>query len=152
MVAARICFFEPWDPYGWITALSAHPVEIDGEVWTTAEHYYQAQKFVGQEEAMAAVKTAPDGKGALAASRVYKAKMRADWTDARKVEVMRRAFEAKFLQHADLAKDLLETGDALLVERTDHDDFWGDGPQGTGENWIGRLAMEMRERLRAGTL
>jgi ribA/ribD-fused uncharacterized protein len=76
-----------------------------------------------------------------------KKKIRRDWESAR-VGVMRRAVEAKFRQHDDLRFLLLETGDAKLVEHTENDDFWGDGGDGSGENMLGRILMEVREALR----
>ena len=65
-----------------------------------------------------------------------------------KVEVMRRAIDAKFRQHDELRELLLSTGDEELIEETDEDAFWGCGSDGRGRNMLGRLLMELRERLR----
>lgn len=45
---------------------------------------------------------------------------------------MREVVYAKFTQNEDLKDVLLGTGDAILVEHTSNDDFWGDGEDGTG--------------------
>ena len=63
-------------------------------------------------------------------------------------DVMRRAVTAKFTQHAALQALLLSTGDAVLVERTPRDHFWGDGGDSSGQNWLGRILMEVRAALR----
>jgi predicted NAD-dependent protein-ADP-ribosyltransferase YbiA (DUF1768 family) len=40
------------------------------------------------------------------------------------------------------------TDDRLLVEATSRDYYWGCGTKGTGKNVLGRILMEMREKLR----
>lgn len=80
--------------------------------------------------------------------RSRKKKLRRDWNSSR-VEVMRRALRAKFDQHDDLRTLLLSTGEAKLVEHTENDAFWGDGGDGSGQNMLGRLLMEVRAELRA---
>ena len=76
-----------------------------------------------------------------------KRKLRRDWERA-KTGIMREAVEAKFRQHADLRTLLLGTGEALIVEHTDNDAFWGDGGDGGGRNELGRILMAVREMLR----
>ena len=61
---------------------------------------------------------------------------------------MRKALFAKFTRSKYLRDRLLETGDRELVERSPYDSFWGDGGNGTGRNWLGRLLMELRTKLR----
>jgi len=62
---------------------------------------------------------------------------------------MREAVRAKFTRHPELAAVLLGTGDAVLVEHTVNDNYWGDGGDGSGQNWLGRILMEMREEFQA---
>lgn len=75
-----------------------------------------------------------------------KRKLRRDW-ESIKVSVMREVVRARFSQHEDLARLLLETGEARLVEHTDQDDYWGDGGDGSGKNMLGRILMEIRQEL-----
>ncbi len=114
--------------------------------WPTSEHYFQAQKFAGtkHEEAIRKAKTP-----AIAAriGRDRKVRLRRDW-DAVKVGVMRDAVRAKFTQHLQLAELLLSTGDAIIAEHTEFDDFWGDGGDGSGKNMLGRILMDIRDELR----
>ncbi len=44
-----------------------------------------------------------------------------------KDRIMQEAVLAKFTQHRDIRKILLSTGDAILIEHTDRDSYWGDG-------------------------
>ena len=62
---------------------------------------------------------------------------------------MRKALFAKFTQSSHLKRRLLGTGDRELVERSPYDSFWGDGGNGTGQNWLGKLLMELRKKLRS---
>jgi ribA/ribD-fused uncharacterized protein len=44
---------------------------------------------------------------------------------------------------------LLGTGDAKLVEHTERDAYWGDGGDGSGQNRLGQILMQVRDELRA---
>ena len=80
--------------------------------------------------------------------RQRKRPLRRDWEGV-KEQVMLDALRAKFTQHDELKAVLLGTGDAMLVEHTERDSYWGDGGDGSGKNRLGRLLMRVREELRA---
>jgi N-glycosidase YbiA len=61
---------------------------------------------------------------------------------------MRRADRAKFEQNPELAQWLLETDEAELIEDSVSEPFWGIGPDGGGQNWAGRILMEIREEMK----
>ncbi|MBX9941745.1 MAG: hypothetical protein K2Y32_20940 [Candidatus Obscuribacterales bacterium] len=44
-----INFYSTKDQYGGFSNFSRHPFELDGKQWLTTEHYFQAQKFPGNE-------------------------------------------------------------------------------------------------------
>jgi N-glycosidase YbiA len=46
------------------------------------------------------------------------------------------------------SRQLLETGDARIVEHTTRDRYWADGGDGSGRNMLGRLLMRVRDELR----
>ncbi len=142
---AMIHFYRVDDPYGFFSNFSAHPVWIDGLRWPTTEHYFQAQKFAGTPDAEA-IRGAASPMQAAKMGRDRMRKLRSDWETV-KLEVMREALRAKFTQHPDLRAALLATGDARLVEHTGNDRFWGDGGDGQGQNWLGKLLMELRETI-----
>jgi predicted NAD-dependent protein-ADP-ribosyltransferase YbiA (DUF1768 family) len=81
-----------------------------------------------------------------------------------KVAVMQFLLRQKFYAIPELGRRLLGTGDAALIEgNTWHDNFWGrctahtrreDCPrfsaaifEGHGDNWLGRLQMQIRAEL-----
>jgi N-glycosidase YbiA len=142
-----IHFYRVSDPYGYFSNFSPHPIQLDGKQWPTSEHYFQAQKF-RDEELQEQVRQASSPGIAARLGRDRTKPMRRDW-EAVKDDVMRRAVRAKFTQHESLRRKLLATADAVLVEHTDRDSYWGDGGDGSGKNMLGRLLMELREALRA---
>lgn len=73
-------------------------------------------------------------------------KLRPDWEDV-KDAIMLKAVKAKFLQHHQLKKALLETGDATIIQNNPNDDYWADGGDGTGKNKLGLILMHVRAQL-----
>lgn len=141
-----IHFYHVSDPYGEFSNFAPFPVTLQGKVWPTTEHYFQAQKFAGTAHAEA-VRRAPSPMVAARMGRDRKKPLRRDW-EAVKDGVMRDAVRAKFTQHSELAELLLATGDAALVEHTANDSYWADAGDGSGKNMLGRILMEVREELR----
>ncbi|MBO4763219.1 MAG: NADAR family protein [Candidatus Methanomethylophilaceae archaeon] len=69
---------------------------------------------------------------------------RKDWEDVR-LSVMEAVQTAKFDQHPDLKRKLIETGDAELVYNNEcGDEFWG-VYNGVGENNLGKVLMKVRD-------
>jgi len=141
-----IRFFSTTGDYGAFSNFSAHAITLAGHRWPTTEHHFQASKFVGtpQFEEIRAART-PSVAAKLGRSRRFR--LRPDWESV-KLDVMRRAVDAKFRQHDDLRALLLSTCDEELIEDTDTDAFWGCGSDGKGRNMLGRLLMELRRSLR----
>lgn len=140
-----INFYSVSDEYGEFSNFAAFPIKLDGLVWPTSEHYFQAQKFddVTYREKIRKAKT-PMIAAQLGRDR--KMKLRRDWESV-KVDIMFKAVAAKFSQYQELKNQLLETGDARLVEHTDNDSYWGDGGNGQGRNMLGQLLMKVRDNL-----
>jgi ribA/ribD-fused uncharacterized protein len=75
--------------------------------------------------------------------------IREDWDDV-KDDFMRIAVFNKFTQHIPEQRVLLDTEDAILIEHTKRDSYWGDGGDGSGKNMLGQVLMEVREKINAG--
>jgi ribA/ribD-fused uncharacterized protein len=125
---------------------SKHPIYLDGKIWPSTEHYFQAQKFAGTEYEDA-VRMTPKPRDAAAMGRDRNLPLRADWEQV-KDTIMREAVRAKFNQYPDLGQLLLDTGTAELVEHTTNDSYWADGGDGSGKNMLGKILMEVRIDLR----
>lgn len=146
--AEKIYFYSVQEkPYGCFSNFSAHGFELDGAWWPTSEHYFQASKFAGTPYSER-IRAARSPMIAARLGRSRKQPLRNDWAQA-KDEVMRKAVLCKFSANKDIKEVLLSTGNATLVERTREDYYWGCGEDGSGLNMLGRILMEVRERLRS---
>ena len=141
-----IHFYRVGDEWGEFSNFALFPIKLDGKIWPTSEHYFQAQKFTDEAYRKKIRQTKPSMQAALL-GRSRKQPLRRDWESV-KDDVMRKAVLAKFAQHEELGLLLLSTGDATLVEHTDNDSYWGDGGHGKGRNRLGHILMEVREQLR----
>lgn len=137
------------DYYEFSNFYQGTPINIDWNSWKTAEHYFQAQKFVGRYDYLqAVVRETESAREAFKFAASTKAYWRADWKTVR-ADVMRTVLNAKFRTDKDLRKSLCGTGNAQLVEASPIDAFWGYGPDGKGKNMLGKLLMELRTELQA---
>ncbi len=125
------------------------PVTLEGERYPTVEHAYQAAKT----RDAAWRRRLRDAHSPFNAKQLgKKAPLRPGWEGMR-ISTMRQLLEQKF-SDAQLARQLLETGDARLIEGNDWGDrFWGaiwERGGWRGENRLGKLLMEQRARIARG--
>lgn len=141
-----IYFYTTQGEYGCFSNFSPHGFELEGVWWPTSEHYFQAQKFVGTPHADA-IRQVKRAKDAARMGRDRNRPLRSDWEQV-KDDIMGRAVLQKFQTHADIRAILLATEDEEIVENSPHDFYWGCGKDGTGTNQLGKILMEVRDRLR----
>lgn len=139
-------FYSTRSEYGCFSNFSRHGLELDGLWWPTSEHYFQAQKFAGTPHAEQ-IRQVNNPKDAANMGRDRKRPLRPDWETV-KDDIMRRAVLKKFQTHDEIREILLGTGDEELVENAPHDYYWGCGKDGSGQNKLGQILMEVREILR----
>ena len=139
-------FYAVGEEYGSFSNFSPYPIRLHGKGWPTSEHFFQAQKFK-DEAYQEQIRSTKSPMIAARLGRSRKQPIRPDW-DRVKVSVMEEAVRAKFAQHEDLRRLLLETGDAEIVEHTERDSTWGDGGDGSGQNLLGKILMRVRKELR----
>jgi ribA/ribD-fused uncharacterized protein len=144
-----IYFYKVENPYGYLSNFSPHSIYLDGADWSTVEHYYQAQKFVGSPNEfvipLIAAASTPEAAAALGRDRTLI--LRSDWEEAKR-PIMRSAVLQKFLSHGDIQQQLLATGDETLIEDSPKDYYWGCGADRTGHNYLGKILMNVREEIR----
>ncbi len=109
-----IWFYGRTNEWGEFSNFAHFPFILDGKLWPTSEHYFQAQKFAGTEHEEA-IRLAPKPNLAARMGRERTRPLRPDWEQV-KDDVMRRAVRAKFTAHESLRELLLSTGDEQLVE------------------------------------
>ncbi|HWG46673.1 MAG TPA: NADAR family protein [Gemmataceae bacterium] len=142
----EIRFYSTSDEHGCFSNFAAARFTLGGRTWHTSEHYFQAQKFAGtprEEE----IRQARSPAIAARMGRSRKHRLRRDWEKV-KDAIMREAVLAKFSQNEEHRIILLNTGDAVLIEHTERDSYWGDGGDGSGRNRLGEILMGVREELR----
>ena len=128
----------------YLSPFSAHEVELDGVIYKTAEHAYQALRMVSSVH-----KRITDTRSPLDAWReaqVCKEEGKLD-TSVDKDTLMEKIFSAKLAQHTDIKEVLLESSDAVLLKVWPTDYYWGTGADGSGENRMGKLWMKLRDEL-----
>lgn len=135
--------------YAFLSNFFHSPFEFDGIIYPTNEHFFQAMKTLDQEER----RKIAEAKSPGAAKRMgRKVQLREDWEKI-KEDVMRLGITLKFQTHPDLAKKLIDTGDAYLIEgNTWCDQTWGSChcPRHVnipGQNLLGQILMDEREKL-----
>lgn len=139
-----IYFYSKAMPFWGLSNFSPPGFGVDGQYWLTAEHYFQAQKF-SDEAIRERIRMASTPKMARAMGRSRLYTIRDGWDQLRN-EVMLSALRMKF--EVETAKALLlSTGSRVLVEASPFDYYWSCGRDGTGENKLGRLLMQVRAEV-----
>ena len=142
-----IYFYRATGDFGFLSMLFPAPVEFEGRVLPTGEHAYQYGKFVDKAVAEWAMTAPKPHLIAVLAHNIFAWDIVPGWA-AMKVDRMKAVVTAKFQQHGDLLHKLLDTHEALLVENSKMDSFWGLGKKGNGKNMLGRILMDVRKELR----
>lgn len=125
------------------------PFEYQGIKFRTVENFYQALKMP---------KNRPDLRAEIAALNPYKSKTairnkekypwREDWNKELSIKVMRHALKEKFKEGTSWGEKLKNYKKEIVEWNNWRDTFWGkDIYTGEGENWLGRLLMEIKEEL-----
>ena len=144
--ASEIKFYSSSGEHGFLSNLFRAPVEFEGRKFRSSEEAYQFGKPKDPAVAEWLVSAPKQHLCAIAAHSLLAFDMREDWNSI-KVDRMRRVIEAKFTQNPELKELLLKTGNAVLVEESKTDAFWGIGKKGNGKNMLGTLLMELRAKL-----
>lgn len=140
--------------YVWLSNFYPVPVKLDGLIFPTLEHGYQAGKTLSSQirERIRLLPTPAAAK--VFGKRIGKSiPYRPAWSETFKVALMRYLLWQKFT-NPNLRQRLISTGDEELVEGGNwHDRFFGrcycKTCLGVGDNWLGRLLMEIRAECRA---
>lgn len=131
--------------YAFLSNFYPAPVNFDGMLYPNNESAFQAQKCPARRAEF--LNITPGQAKRLG----RKVELRPDWESV-KDDVMRAICICKFAQNPHLAGMLVATGDAELIEGNYwHDHYWG-VCNGTGQNKLGKILMDIRTELNAGTL
>lgn len=134
--------FSPKLKYGFLSNFYPSTIYIDKKPFATVEHAYQAHKTI-DESSRELIRKAKTPQDAKKLGRCVQ--LRPDWEEV-KLPLMRAYLKQKF-ENPFLLHLLIDTGTAQLVHNNSWNDrYWG-VCKGVGQNWLGRLLMEIREDL-----
>jgi ribA/ribD-fused uncharacterized protein len=136
-------------------------IKYMGHEFKTSEQlfmYIKAKAFNDNEKAMEIVKEGGSPKHAKDLGRQISNFDEEIWSKYRE-EAMYQAIHRKFSQYPVLKKQLLDTGDKILVEGTPFDPIWGvmikwdddrilDEKNWKGQNLLGKVLMKVRKDLK----
>lgn len=140
----QIFFYER--EFYFLSNYSSFALEWKGELYMTSEHVYHSEKFE-DENLKKQIKNIRSAHDSHEFAETHKDKRRKDW-DKIKLDVMKEILRAKAEQHLYIKEKLLQSSGKELIENSPLDSFWGWGPDGNGENHLGKLWMEIREEFR----
>lgn len=121
-------------------------LNIKGRQFRSSEAAYQHAKAEAMGDFNAANKIV-NARTALSAMRIAeKIETDAQWLQ-RKVQVMDSIIQEKVRVCAETRNTLMESGTKEIIEDTSHE-FWGRGKDGKGQNKLGKLWMDLRQKLR----
>lgn len=133
---------------------SGYPLQINGVRILTTEALYQACRFPHMPEVQREIIGQHSPMTAKMKSKPHRKDSRPDWDDVR-YKVMRWCLRVKLAQnYEEFGRLLLATRDRPIVEQSRKDDYWGaklvdeTGQTLVGQNVLGRLLMELREKLK----
>ena len=139
--------------------MSAHPIEIDGKKYQTVEHYFQGMKAetFADSETFDKIVLAKTPKAVKALGQKVANFDEKKW-DEMKDGIMEMGVRTKFVQHPELRKQLMETGDKLIGEANARDSYWGIGTsiesdkskvpsKWRGQNKLGKILMNLRSEF-----
>jgi ribA/ribD-fused uncharacterized protein len=146
-------------PYRTFSNMAEYPIQIEDKRYPTVEHYFQAEKArtFNDKEILEKILETPSAKAVKALGKKVKNFIKEKW-DSDRLDIMKRAVRAKFVQHPELHKQLMETGHKPIGDADARDLFWGIGTSENtdksknpekwkGQNQLGKILMSLRAEL-----
>jgi len=153
-----VAFWKVGNEYGVFSNWYLRYMEIHAKKYNSVEQYmmYQKALIFGDDEIAHEIMQTHSMSKIKALGRRVRNYDDKKWNEVR-YDVVLTAVRAKFTQHEDLKRVLLETGDAEIVEASPYDRIWGigtnrpheimDKQKWKGQNLLGKALMQVREEL-----
>jgi len=145
---------------GWLGNMSGLPVRVEGVRYSTTEHLFQCMRFEN-EMIRKEIRESKSPMGAKMVMKKHKERVSIVPRSVEDLNLMRSVLRIKMEYYPKLQEDLeKQDPDSILIEDCTKrsgvsSKFWGmkltDGVW-EGENWLGRLWMELRLELQGGEL
>ncbi len=159
MSSKPILFYRERDEYGYFSNFYKATITIDNNTFFCNEQYimYSKAMLFGDSETANLILACKSQPGIKALGRQVKNFKEEVWV-ANREQIADRCNLAKFTQHSNLKKLILETGQADLAEAAQYDRIWGigcnpevgkDRSKWNGLNILGVSLMRIRDQIRA---
>lgn len=153
-----VVVYKTKEAFGGLSNMAAgYPLRINGVRILTAEALYQACRFPHMPDVQREIIGQHSPMTAKMKSKPHRKNSRPDWDEIRH-KVMRWCLRVKLAQnYEEFGLLLLATRNQPIVEQSRKDDYWGAkvvddaGDTLVGQNVLGRLLMELREKLKDDT-
>jgi hypothetical protein len=143
------------EPNGWMGNMCSLPVRVEGLRYPTTEHLFQCMRFE-DEEIRREIRESKSPMSSKMVMKKHKEKMVIVPRSELDLDLMRSVLRIKLEYYPKLREELMkQDSDSLIIEDCTKrsgvsSKFWGmklvDG-EWVGENWLGRLWMELRLEL-----
>jgi predicted NAD-dependent protein-ADP-ribosyltransferase YbiA (DUF1768 family) len=143
------------EPNGWMGNMSSLPVRVEGLRYSTTEHLFQCMRF-DEEGIRKVIRESKSPMSSKMVMKKYKEKMVIVPRSEMDLDLMRTVLRIKLEFYPKLREELRKQDpDSIIIEDCTKrsgisSKFWGmklvDG-EWVGENWLGRLWMELRLEL-----
>lgn len=150
---------------------SIYRIMYRSKTYPTGLHLHEAMKFIDNRPDIAEkIRVCPDVHSVYPLSGQFQDFQRSDWPavylecvcilsifSSPQIHTgiltflsfqMEEVITLKVQQHPDLRTLLMRTGTARIEYTDEHDEFWGTGRNGTGQNLLGKVMMRVREKFR----
>jgi ribA/ribD-fused uncharacterized protein len=150
-----VSFSKTKESFGGFSNMSAdYPLEVNGLVFPTSEHFYQCMKYVDHTEVQMEILSEKNPLLMKNKQKKHRGLIRKDWEDLKEV-IMEITVHLKLVSHwVKFGNLLIETGEKKIVEISKRDSFWGMIPQVSdpgvlvGENRLGEILVRFRDLIR----
>lgn len=145
-------------PFGWMGNMAPYPITYQGIEYKTTEALFQSLRFEKRPEIQDEIRNQKSPMAAKMVAKQYKDLLATDGFEVlglRDIENMKLCVQLKIEQHPDLAQQLIETGNSIIIEDCSSRPqgsglFWGAAYQNNkwvGKNVLGEILMEARTKL-----
>ncbi len=137
--------FSRFDTEHPLNTSESHEVELEGRTWASPEHYLYRQ-LTDSTMLSKRIEELSSAQLVYKLMRPWYRSKKSGWKSLRRV-MMTRALYIKVQMYPEIAEYLIGTGDSLIVETSAYDHYWGIGRDQRGENMLGQIWMDIREKL-----
>ena len=141
-----IRFYRARGEYDFLSCLYQKVLIFEDIEFEAAEYAYQYGKMRDKKTREWAMKAPKPHLLSILCHNLFAWDIVPGWSKM-KVNRMYRVLKVKF-SDIELKEKLLATGNAILIEDSKSDSFWGCGKNGKGKNMLGKLLMKVREELK----